>query len=285
MRSALLDSPRLRRVFIVTDVIGGDTPDRVEDLVQKTPRTEARYGRITVSQGIVIDPLHPQKATVFALVLNEQELRNFQKKLEQSFPQRVEDAEADPIVVGQLAEVGHLAVLQGTPASEVFIPRDVLPRIAFRSDPTRQQPAGDNPARVRLSDFPTWPLPPDLAASQRARSARERLACANPAAPVPDELAAAGDVADVRTSSSGCRRRAALRELRQTRASRPTCPARCRSRSGPSTSTSRPRLSSSGSRRPEPGPGISGRRASSGSDRAARGRGRREACCDRGRGN
>ncbi len=138
---ALLDSPQLRRVFIVTDVIGGGTSDVVEELVQKTPRTRAAYGRIIVTQGIVIDPLHPQKATVFALVLNEQELRNFQKKLEQSFPQRVEDAEADAIVVGQLAEAGQLSVLPGTPASEVLIPREVSPRIAaLRSDTTRQQP-------------------------------------------------------------------------------------------------------------------------------------------------
>jgi hypothetical protein len=138
---ALLDSPRLQRVFIVTDVIGGDTPDRVEELVQKTARTEATYGRITVSQGIVIDPLHPQKATVFALVLNEQELRHFQNKLKQSFPDRVEEAEADPIVVAQLAEIGQVSVLPGSPASEVVIPFGASPRIAAsKFDLPRQPP-------------------------------------------------------------------------------------------------------------------------------------------------
>ncbi len=77
-------------------------PIASRSLVQKTPRTDAAYGRITVGQGIVIDPLHPQQATVFALVMNDQELRLFQKKLEQSFPERVEEAEADPVVVAQL---------------------------------------------------------------------------------------------------------------------------------------------------------------------------------------
>jgi len=38
----ILDSPRLRRIFIVTDVLGGGAGrDTVEELVRKTPRTEA----------------------------------------------------------------------------------------------------------------------------------------------------------------------------------------------------------------------------------------------------
>jgi hypothetical protein len=131
----MLDSPHLRRIFIVTDVLGGTARDRVEELVQKTPRTEASYGRITVSQGIVIDPRHPNEATVFALVMNEQEQRHFQRRLEQSFPQRVEDTEADPAVVTQLADIGQMTVLPGSPASEVVIPTDVSPQVALRTDP------------------------------------------------------------------------------------------------------------------------------------------------------
>jgi len=130
----MLDSPHLTRTFIVLDVQGGATRDRVEELVQKTPRTEAAYGRITVSQGIVIDPRHPNEATVFALVLNEQELRHFQKKLEQSFPERVEDAAPDPGVVTQLADIGQVAVLPGSPATEVVIPSELSPRVALRTE-------------------------------------------------------------------------------------------------------------------------------------------------------
>ena len=188
----------------MTDVIGGDTPDRVEELVQTTPRTEARYGRIVVSQGIVIDPLHPQKATVFALVMNEQELRNFQKKLEQSFPDRVEDAEADPIVVAQLAEVGQVSVLPGSSASEVVIPDGVSPRItALRSDSTRQQPL----ETTQLA--PGFGLP-DLAAAAGLGSEPEGLGRprvsggASPAASRGlDEPAAPAGLADARSSSSG----------------------------------------------------------------------------------
>jgi anti-sigma factor RsiW len=143
---AMLDSPRLRRVLFVTDVIGGETAPntntlgRVEELVQKTPRTEATYGRITVSQGIIIDPQHPNEATVFALVMNDQELEIFQKRLAQSFPQQVEERGADPAVVTQLADIGSIAVLPGTGASAVVIPRDVSPQVAMRTDVSRVSP-------------------------------------------------------------------------------------------------------------------------------------------------
>jgi len=143
---AMLDSTRLRRVLFVTDVIGGEpapspnTLSRVEELVQKTPRTEATYGRITISQGIIIDPQHPNEATVFALVMNDQELEIFQKRLAQSFPQQVEECGADPAVVTQLADIGSIAVLPGTGASAVVIPRDVSPQVAMRTDVSRVRP-------------------------------------------------------------------------------------------------------------------------------------------------
>ena len=125
----LLDSPNLHRVFIVTDVIGGDASERVDSLLQQTPRGEPRYGRITVSQGIVIDPKHPDQATVFALVMNEQELRQLREKLEETFPDDFEESIAEPGVVTQLADIGQVAVLSGTAAA------------ARRDDPGRG-PAG-----------------------------------------------------------------------------------------------------------------------------------------------
>jgi hypothetical protein len=132
---AMLDNPGLRRIFYVTDVIGGelDTRERVEDLVKDTPRTDAAYGRITVSQGIVIDPRHPNEAAVFVLVMNDQELRRFQKRLELAFPQQVEETGVEPAVVTQLADIGQITVLPGTPASEVIIPRDTTPQVAIKT--------------------------------------------------------------------------------------------------------------------------------------------------------
>jgi hypothetical protein len=136
----MLDNPRLRRILFVTDILGGGADSRVEELVQKTPRTEATYARITVSQGIVIDPLHPNEATVFALVMNEQELRNFRKTLEQSFPQHVEEAGADPFLVTQLSDMGQVALRPGTRASAVDIPADVAHTVAIQVDVNEQRP-------------------------------------------------------------------------------------------------------------------------------------------------
>ena len=113
----LLDSPNLHRVFIVTDVIGGDASERVDSLLQQTPRGEPRYGRITVSQGIVIDPKHPDQATVFAVVMNEQELRQLREKLDETFPDDFEESVAEPGVVTQLADIGQVAVLSGIAAA------------------------------------------------------------------------------------------------------------------------------------------------------------------------
>jgi len=171
----MLDNPRLRRIFIVTDVLGeGTGPDLVEDIVKKTPRTEATYGRITVSQGIVIDPRHPNEATVFALVMNEQEQRNFQKRLEEEFPRRVEDASADPEVVTQLADIGQMAVLPGSPASEVVIPDDVSPQVALRAVPAPPAPQVDKDRISPEIDLASLSEAHDLKISERPQVAKEK---------------------------------------------------------------------------------------------------------------
>src|SRR5262249_47654213 len=53
---ALLDSPRLRHVLLITDKLGGQAVDRVDNLVQSSPRLDSGYGRMTVAPEIIIDP-------------------------------------------------------------------------------------------------------------------------------------------------------------------------------------------------------------------------------------
>jgi hypothetical protein len=192
---AMLDNPRLRRVFYVTDIIGGalDTRDRVEELVQTTPRTEATYGRITVSQGIVIDPRHPNEAAVFVLVMNDQEVRRFQKRLELAFPQQVESVNAEPAVVTQLADIGQMTVLPGTPASEVIIPDDTTPRVALRTNRGQQRTAESTQIAKAfgLPDLPPVPGPEGPAIASR------------PAAPNRESPGAAAPLAAARASDPG----------------------------------------------------------------------------------
>jgi hypothetical protein len=119
---SLLDSPNLHRVFIVTDVLGGNAGDRVSSLLQQTPRREPSFGRITIRQGIVIDPKHPNQAEVFALALSDDELPALQAKLNETFPNAVEETGVDPVVVTQLTEIGQVAVLPGSTTPDVVIP-------------------------------------------------------------------------------------------------------------------------------------------------------------------
>jgi hypothetical protein len=127
----LLDSPRLRKVFIVTDVLGGGAVKQVGEILDKTPRHQSSYGRITVSQGIVIDPDNPGQATVFAVVMDDREQEQLHAKLRAAFQDTVKETEPRADVVTQLADIGQVAVLPGTPVAELRFSGDLT---ALRDD-------------------------------------------------------------------------------------------------------------------------------------------------------
>jgi len=118
----LLDSPDLKHVFVVVDEIGGDLPGRVEGLVRDTARLDPLFGKITVSQGIVIDPKHPNEATVFALVMDQDEVEQFRNRLKLDFPTQFEETSPDPVVVTQLSGIGQVAVSSGPRATALSPP-------------------------------------------------------------------------------------------------------------------------------------------------------------------
>ena len=129
----MLNDPALSRLIVVTDVMPGPAEDRVDQLIRDTPRASPAYGRITIGQGIVIDPKHPNRATVFAVAMDERELRSLKAKLRETFPGSVEDADADPVVVAQLARVDQMAIRPGKPAVALEAPDVATPRLALRS--------------------------------------------------------------------------------------------------------------------------------------------------------
>jgi hypothetical protein len=147
----LLDSPRLRRVFLVADKLGAGIGERVQTIVQQTPRDHSPYGRITIAPEIIIDPEHPGAATVYVLVMNDSELSHFQKKLRDACPGAVQEEAPDPAVVTQLADIGDVVVLPGTTPAAVEIPDEgESTRVALR----RALPLGEAPA---ASESPTTP--------------------------------------------------------------------------------------------------------------------------------
>jgi hypothetical protein len=130
----LLDSPNLHKVIVVTDVLGGGADRKVGEILGQTPRRSAAYGRITVTQGIVVDPEHPGRATVFAVVMDDRELDEFRGLLSRAFKD-VRETEPRPGVVTQLADVGEMAVLPGTLVADLVDAPPAARDRAIRSTP------------------------------------------------------------------------------------------------------------------------------------------------------
>lgn len=109
--AGMLERPDVHRVLIVTDVI--DAGERVRALLQRDARKSPDFGRITVTEGIVIDPRHPGAAEVFTLVLDRRECEPLVGKLARAFPKVVVEPRPDPGMLTQVAEVGQAAILPG----------------------------------------------------------------------------------------------------------------------------------------------------------------------------
>jgi len=114
---SLLDRPGARRILIVTDVIDPAARDRVDSLLRDTGRKSSEFGRLTVAQGIVIDPLYPNEAEVFATVMDEREQTQFLARIADEFPTVIDEPEIDPTLGTQLAEVGSIRIEPGRTAA------------------------------------------------------------------------------------------------------------------------------------------------------------------------
>jgi hypothetical protein len=112
---ALMERDTLRRILITADTLE-PTAGLVEEAIGQTGRRLARHARYRVCQGVEIDPRHPGEAIVFTVVLDETEHQRFLEKLAERFPQSIEESEARPEVVTQLADIGQVEVFDGTPA-------------------------------------------------------------------------------------------------------------------------------------------------------------------------
>jgi hypothetical protein len=138
-----LDNPNLRHYFLVSDPDGTAQP-KVASVVEQT--THLNFYKITISQGIVIDPRHPDQAMVFALVVNPGELENLRQQLRVALNDRVvEEGPPDPRIITQLAEIGHVQAYAPAPLAEVVIPDDAL---------AIKQPAGLGNPRAPARDRP-----------------------------------------------------------------------------------------------------------------------------------
>lgn len=159
---ALMERDDVRRILIVADVLGaGAATEQVDEILRKAGRARPDYGRITVAQGVVVDPEHPGAATVFAVVMNDGELAEFRGRLDAQFPGAVSSDAAGPEVITQLAEIGQVAVASGTPAAVLHRPltppiaiRPVPPPPAVALIPGHERPLVLGPRRPEVAEIP-----------------------------------------------------------------------------------------------------------------------------------
>jgi anti-sigma factor RsiW len=120
----LLDNPNQRRLFRITDGGDGKALQQVASVVEST--TRFGFYKITISQGIVIDPHHPEEATVFAALANATDLDSLRDRLSRAFDDRVDESSADPAILTQLADASHVRAFGSDPFGDVLIPHEGL---------------------------------------------------------------------------------------------------------------------------------------------------------------
>lgn len=116
----LLDEPGVRRVFIEGDQIDV-AADQVDDLLRNTARRSPRFGRISVNQGIEVDPRHPDEARVFIAVMDEKELNYFRGQVEKKTQLAVQaDSPAPARIVTLLADFSQVSIVEGSPVASAL---------------------------------------------------------------------------------------------------------------------------------------------------------------------
>ena len=148
----LLDSPNKRRFFVVQNGRDGNSEQQIASIVERT--TRFKFCKITVSQGIVIDPRHPDQATVFAFLVNPGEVDRVLDQLKSVLPNAIEEAPADPAIVTQLADISQVQASDPAQLADVMIPREdlALKTRAVGSVETAAH-AGQAPARAGSADL------------------------------------------------------------------------------------------------------------------------------------
>ena len=136
---AMLGHRKVLRALIVTDVLD-QTSRRVRTLIEQDTAREPEFGRITLAQGVVIDPAQPGEAEVYTVVMTEPSSVSFLAQLKRAFPGVLIEAESDPATVAHLSEVGQVAVFSGVrPAPLGEPPAEVAAFVATKGAPSPDQ--------------------------------------------------------------------------------------------------------------------------------------------------
>ncbi|HEV3166837.1 MAG TPA: hypothetical protein VGZ22_22610, partial [Isosphaeraceae bacterium] len=134
LQGLLFGDTSVRRLLVTGDNLDS-AASQVDGLLRNAPRRKAKYSRITISQGIVIDPSNPAGAIVYILVMDEKELGYLRTRLKTDYRLSVrDDGPAPAPVVTLLADIGQVSVAMGTPAATLMAPpENMASAIAMRA--------------------------------------------------------------------------------------------------------------------------------------------------------
>lgn len=111
----ILDRPASKRFVVAADKLDDSLLERVEEIIRDTPRKDPRYGRITIAPGAGFDPDHPAEGVVFALAVDEPELKRLEASLKSKFNNQLIESRLDDALVARLAETDEVAIETGEP--------------------------------------------------------------------------------------------------------------------------------------------------------------------------
>ncbi len=155
----LLDNAHERRLFRISDTGDGKASQQAASVVEGA--TQFGFYKITIAQGIVIDPRHPEEATVYVALVSAKGLDALRNRLAEAAPDRVEESEVDPGVVTQLADMGQVHGFKSAPFGDVLIPHGglALKEKPGEAGPEEMAPEDENdlapPDRPKVEREPT----------------------------------------------------------------------------------------------------------------------------------
>jgi len=143
----LLDGRRSPRIFLVTDLDGDATTERVATLLGlSTHRDFHRIDPPPADAEGDAEKVASTDAVAFAATLDPAELATFRERLATAFPERFEEGDEKPAVAAQLADRGRITTLSANPAADVLIPQT---KLAIRFQPQERR---IGPAAPRVDD-------------------------------------------------------------------------------------------------------------------------------------
>jgi anti-sigma factor RsiW len=164
-----LDDPSVRRIFVTADEVDA-AASQIDLLLRHTARSKPSYGKLTVNQGIVIDPHEPNRAVVFILRLDDKELKYLRSKLAKEPHLAVRDDDTlTPAIATLLADMGQVDLLAGTLAATLtHPPSDAASRQALRASATQQTILAGPEGGVKVVDFAASPASAEDASRNQA---------------------------------------------------------------------------------------------------------------------